>query len=428
MPRFMMLNVIALIVLVASTCQPSWGAEVDWPGWLGAQRNGWVSAFTAPTRWPERLKKGWQVEVGTGYGSPLVSGGRVYQHARQGDDEVLWCIDLKTGAVKWRKSYATPFKIGGGGERHGKGPKSSPVLADGRVFTMSITGTLTAWDADSGKLLWRSNYGSRFKSSQPYWGVSTSPIVDGNRVIAHFGTDDEGALVALDVKSGKVVWTQGKDGASYSSPLVVEIQGVRQIVEWNHKNLVGVDSKSGRLLWKFPFPHIGTDQNMPTPTFHKGLVMLGGENRGIRGLKPKLENGVWKVKQLWLQKFVALDMSSAVVNGDLLYGFSHYNKGQFFCLEIKTGKLAWLGPGRTGQNVMFLSIPGHVVALIDNGRLQIFAATGKRYEPVASYRVAEGDTWAPPVLLKRGVLVKEKQTLTSWSLTGSTARPASPSR
>lgn len=413
----------------SAAAQTSSGADVYWPGWLGPQRNGWVSDFQPPTPWPEQLKRVWQVEVGTGYGSPLVAGGRVYVHARQGNDEVVWCLDLKTGGVQWRQRYAVPFKIGQGAERHGKGPKSSPVLADGRIFTMSIMGKLSAWDAASGKLLWGRDYDSRFEKSYPYWGAATSPIVDGNRVIAHFGSDEQGALIALDVESGKEVWSQGKDGSCYSSPLLVEIQGVRQIVEWNHRALVGVESESGRRLWEYPFPHRGDDQNMPTPAFHKGRVLLGGENRGIHSLEPQLAGGAWTVKEHWHQDKVALDMSSAVVNGDLLYGFSHYGRGRLFCLDPKTGEVLWQGPGRTGDNVMLLAIPGHVVALINDGELKIIAASGDRFQPVASYRVAESETWAPPVVMESGILVKDSQTLTLWSLAGDpSVSPSSHSR
>lgn len=406
-----------LVVLVSLLTVSTTMAEDFWPGWLGPERNGWVNGFTPPSRWPAELTRGWQRDVGTGYGSPLVSGGRVYVHARQGEEEVAWCLDLKTGDVIWRQAYPAPFKIGGGGEYHGKGPKSCPVLADGRLFTMSISGTLAAWDAASGKLLWRRNYDAQFTKSHPYWGASTSPIVDGKHVIVHFGTDDQGALVALDVARGKQAWSLGKAGASYSSPLVVEIDKVRQVVEWNHQALVGVDITSGRLLWEHPFPHIGSDQNMPTPAFHNGRILLGGENRGIHSLQPRLAGDRWTVKENWHQEKLALDMSSAVINDELLYGFSHYDSGRLFCLDPRTGEIRWQGPPRTGRNVMFLSIPGYVVALIDSGELQIVAASGKEYKKVASYRVAEGGTWAPPVLLEKGLLVKDVKTLTLWSWT-----------
>jgi outer membrane protein assembly factor BamB len=329
---------------------------------------------------------------------------------------VVWCFDLDSGAVKWRKSHAVPFTMGNGGERHGKGPKSSPALADGRLFTMSITGLLSAWDADSGKLLWRSDYSSRFEKGYPYWGASTSPLVDGNRIVVHFGTDDQGALIALDAESGKEIWSHGNDGASYASPILVEIQETRQIVELTMKGLAGVDAESGRLLWEYPYPQIATDQNMITPVYHQGLVLQGGENRGIRCLEPQLNNGAWTVHERWHQKEVALNMSSAVVSGELLYGFSHYGAGRLFCLDIKTGAVLWQGPGRTGENVALLAIPGHIVALVNNGELKIIAASGRRFETVASYHVAESPTWAHPLLLDSGILVKDHQTLTLWSL------------
>lgn len=426
--QWSVLTLTCLILLLVISNQHLSTAEIQWTGWLGPERNGWVSGFQPPTEWPDQLERVWQVEVGTGYGTPLVSDGCVYQHARQGDDEVVWYLDLKTGNVQWRQSYRAPFKVGGGAERHGKGPKACPTIADGRLFTFSISGDLSSWDADTGALLWRRNYDSRFDKSHPYWGASTSPLVDGNRVFVHFGTDEVGTLVALDVETGEEVWSQGKDGPSYSSPLVVDICGVRQIVEWNHRALVGVEIESGRWLWEYPFPHVGVDQNMPTPTYHKRHVLLGGENRGLYSLEPQRNGDVWNVKARWHQEEVALDMSSAVVNDDLLFGFSHYDKGRLFCLDIETGEVLWQGPGRTGDNVTFLSVPGFVLALIDNGELRVMEANGDGYNLVASYRVADSPTWAPPVLLKDRILIKDEQSLTLWSFNDADTRSDSSRR
>lgn len=397
-------------------------ADIYWPGWRGPARDGWVDGLQPPAKWPEGLERVWQVEVGTGYGSPLVSAGLVYQHARQGEEEVVWCINAHDGTVKWRQSYAAPFTMGGGGERHGKGPKSCPALADGRLFTLSIGGLLSAWDADSGELLWQKDYSSRFDKTHPYWGASTSPLVDQDRVVVHFGTDGQGSLIALDVANGGEIWSHGTDGPSYSSPILIELDGVRQIVEWNQRALVSVGSESGLQLWEYPFPQVKSDQNMPTPAYYQGLILLGGENRGVHGLEPQLQNGNWTVHARWHQDKVALDMSSAVVNSGLLYGFSHYDKGRLFCLDTQQGEVLWQGPGRTGENVMFLSLPGHIVALINDGTLEVIAANGDRFEKVASYRVSESSTWAPPVLLENAVLVKDSETLTRWSLPGLTSR------
>ena len=391
-------------------------ADLVWPGLLGPQRDGWVEHFKIPARWPKQLKKEWSVEVGAGYGTPLVEGQRVYQHARQGEEEVIWCVDLASGKQIWRKSYKNPFKIGGGGERHGKGPKSCPVMADGRLFTLSITGMIHAWDVESGSLLWRKDYRGKWeKGNQPNWGVSTSPIVDGERLIVHLGNDGVGALMAFDVKSGREVWSQGEHGSSYSSPLLVEIAGVRQVVQWNHETLAGVESRTGKLLWEYPAPHRSHNQNMPTPVFHKGRILLGGENRGIKCLEPLLKDGKWSVNRLWHQRKVALDMSTAVINGDHLYGMSHFKMGQIFCLDPRDGTIRWLSEGRVGQNVAFLALEGHVAALRANGELRIIAADPAAYRARAAYRVAPDQTWAPPVLLDSKILIKDLNRLTLWS-------------
>ena len=252
-----------VFLFILSLTVTTLGADVSWPGWLGPNRDGWVPHFDPPAKWPKKLKKGWTAKVGDGYGTTAVDGNRLYVHARQKGDEVVWCLDLKNGKPKWRNRYAEPFKAGGGGEPHGKGPKANPTLADGRLFTLSITGILTAWDADTGAMLWRVDHRAKFgKRPHPYWGACTSPLVVDNRVYLHFGDDEKGFLSAMDVETGKEIWRNGKDGAAYSSPLYAEIEGVRQIVEWNHEDLLGVELETGRTLWRYHLPHRGTNQNL----------------------------------------------------------------------------------------------------------------------------------------------------------------------
>ncbi|MEL7336758.1 MAG: PQQ-binding-like beta-propeller repeat protein, partial [Planctomycetota bacterium] len=322
----------------------------------------------------------------------------------------------QSGDVVWKQSVDVPFRPAGGGEFHGSGPKSNATYSVGRLFTVSILGTLTAWDARQGQKLWQRNFDDEFGKGYPNWGASGSPIVVGSRVILHFGNDDAGALVALDVQSGEMLWRSGSAGASYSSPLFATIDGTPQIVQWNHLGLVGVDVETGRELWSYSFPHVGSDQNMPTPSIHRGVVLLGGENRGLHAIAPKKRPaGNWIVDAPWHNQNLALDMSSAVINDGFLYGMSHYDKGRLFCVDPKDGTIRWTGPPRTGQNVTFVAADGVIFALLDNGLLRVLQASPDAYNVVAEYRVADGRTWAAPTLLPDGLLIKDHQTLTRWA-------------
>ena len=413
--RLMWNRFLILCIIVLTFYSPLKASEVYWPGWRGAERDGRVDYFDAPNQWPESVKHVWSIDVGEGAGMPLVVDGRVYQHTRQRGEEVVWCVDLETGDVLWRQGYSVRYRIQSPGERHGSGPNSNPTLADGRLFTFSVTGALSAWAIDSGELLWRRDYADRFRRTQPDWGHSTSPLVDGDRVVVHFGSDDAGVLVALDVATGEEVWTEGEDGVCHASPIIVELEGIRQIVEWNDESVVGIESQSGRRLWAYDLPHEGSNQNSPTPVFHQGRLLVGGENRGIRSLEPKLENGKWSVKVNWHQRRVSLNMASAVMNGESLYGLSHFKQGQFFRLDPETGDIVWVGPTRMGEYATFLSLPGYIVALRDDGILEIIPSGESAYRSVVSYDVANSPTWTAPVLLMDGFLVKDRTKLMRWA-------------
>ena len=405
----------------------------DWPGWLGPNRDGRVAGFAPPAWWlaPDGRapRTVWEREVGAGYGSPLASGDRVFLHARQGGEEVLWCLGRADGGVVWRRAWAVPFEASPGGESHGAGPKASPLLVetdDGdRIVTQSITGEVRAWDAVNGEPAWEYGIADRFPPGRPNWGATGSPAGfqtrDGPRVLVHLGTDEAGSITALDAATGAVVWDRVGDGPSYASPVVAEIDSVSQAVVWTHEAVVGVDLKDGAELWRSSLPHVGGDQNMPTPVVHEDVVLMGAENRGVRALEPTRTGDGWVVRTLWRQDGVALNMATAVIAGDLLYGFSHYRAGQLFCLDPATGDILWTDAGRGGRNATPLSVPprdagggdrtGRVLALLDGGELRVLAADGAETRVAGSVKVAAGGTWAPPVLLPEGVLVKGGTTL-----------------
>lgn len=388
--------------------------ESSWTGWRGNDRDGQVKNFVPPVEWPEKLEKIWTTKVGDGYATPLIVGSRVYQHARQKGHEVLWCLDLKTGKPIWSKSTPVEFEAGRGGEKHGLGPKSTPTIADGRVFTLSITGVLSAWSADDGSPLWKRDFKEHLEESHPYWGTSTSPVVDNGRLFVHTGSCESGALFCLDPKTGKNIWMRDEDANCYSSPLIETIHGVRQLVEFNHSGLCGIDVSNGKLLWKLPFPHHGTNQNTSTPARHDDIFIVGAEDRGMFAVKPVLSDGKWTAERIWRHRKVSFDMSSPVINDGLVYGFSEFKMGRISCLDPVTGKVIWEGNPRAGTNGQFLSLPGHVLALTNDGLLRVLKANREKFHVLREYQLAEDNTWTAPALVDNKLFIKAGNNLTAW--------------
>ncbi|HET9315797.1 MAG TPA: PQQ-binding-like beta-propeller repeat protein, partial [Vicinamibacteria bacterium] len=235
----------------------------DWPQWRGPGRDGTTTAL-AGAAWPKELKRAWKTAVGEGHSGPVVSGDRVFVLARQGEIEELLSLDLATGRVLWRQGEPAPYTMNPAAQSHGKGPKATPTVQDGKVYTLGISGTLTCRDAGSGRVVWRQDGKTRFRETSPYYGAAQSPLVDGGLVIVHLGGHDDGALSAFDAATGALKWERKGEGPAYASPVVAEIGGVRQVVTDTQDHLAGFAAATGASLWSLP---LSTDytQNAVTP-------------------------------------------------------------------------------------------------------------------------------------------------------------------
>jgi outer membrane protein assembly factor BamB len=387
----------------------------DWSQWRGANRDGVGTGFVAPKTWPDQLKSKWKVTVGIGHSSPLVIGKRVYLHARQGENEVVAAYDLDTGKVLWQDSYAVGYAMNPAATGHGKGPKSTPAFNNGKLYTLGITGILSCYDAAPGKLLWRKDSLALFKANAPLYGTSASPIVDRGLVIAYMGGNDNGALVAFDAVSGAEKWRWNGDGPGYASPVVVEIAGKRQIVTQSQKNIIGIGADDGSLLWKIPF-ETEYVQNIVTPVVYQDLLIFSGINKGVFAIKAELRDEKWITRSAWQNKEVSLYMNSPVLSGNHLFGLSHRNKGQFFCLDANTGKTLWTGDPRQGENAAMVISGGLIFSLTNDANLIVTSATDKAATPVKQYSVASSPTWAHPAIVGRNILIKDENTLAMLGL------------
>jgi outer membrane protein assembly factor BamB len=394
---------------------PSIGAA-EWPQWRGPNRDGLVTGVAPPAAWPKELKQGWRVTVGVGHSSPVVSQGVIYQFARQGEDEVLVALDVATGKELWRSAATpVPYTVNPAASGHGKGPKSTPVVADGRVYTLGIAGLLSAHDARTGRLLWRKDFSKQFPATSPLYGTSMSPVALGDLLVAHVGGHNGGALTAFDAATGAVKWSYDADGPAYSSPVVMTVGGERQVVAFTQKELVSVSAATGALLWKLP-AKTEYDTNCNTPVVYKDTVIVTLEGQGMVAFRPVREGGRWAAREVWRNEENELYMNTPVLYGTTLYGLSMRKKGQFFALDAATGKTVWQGPGRMGENASIINVAGTLLALTNDAVLYVLPAGAGSFAPVAQYTVANSQTWAHPVFLGERILVKDETTLASLSL------------
>jgi len=386
--------------------------STDWPQWRGPNRDGAAGAFMEPASWPERLTMKWKREVGLGYAAPITVGNRVFLFTRQDPNEVLRALDADTGTVIWETSYPAPFKPNPAAtRRHGTGPKSTPTFANGKLYTLGMSGIVTAFDAATGKQIWQ----KPAPPVEPLYHTAMSPLIDRGFVVVHVGGHNNGALTAFDVESGDVKWSWNGDGPAYGSPIVAELSGVRQVITLTQENLVGVSTTTGELLWRRPFS-VRSTRNAVTPIVHGQTIIVSGLEKNVTAFTVTKTTNQWATQDVWENADVTMDMSTGVVIGDTLFGFSPRNSGQFFAIDAKTGKTLWLGDPRQAENAAVVRAGNLWIALEDDGELVIAQANKSKFEPVRRYTVAESATWAQPVVSGRRIFVKDISTVALWTV------------
>jgi outer membrane protein assembly factor BamB len=401
-------QIFAIGILLVSVESALWA---DWPQWRGPTRDGVAAGLTVPAAWPAQLAKKWQATVGLGHSSPVISATRVIVHTRQQEREVLTAFDLASGKQLWQDGVNAPYIMNPAAIGHGPGPKSTPLIAGGRVFTLGITGIFSAHDLATGKLLWR----KEAPKAPPEFGTATSPIADGTNVIAFLGGMDAGALTAMDAATGAVKWRWTGDGPAYASPVIATIGGTRQIITQSQARLVGVAAADGKLLWEVPFktPY---EQNCVTPLVINDVVIAAGlENPTIAYWIHADQGKGWQATPRWRNDQVSMYMSSPVVSGSMIYGLSTKSRGQFFAIDGASGKTLWLGKGREADNASIVRAGNVLLLSTTNSELIVAKPSATAFEEVKRYTIADSATWAHPAFEGRTIAVKDVDKLIVWS-------------
>jgi outer membrane protein assembly factor BamB len=383
----------------------------DWLQWRGPNRDGVIASFREPSTWPKALTKRWTVEVGTGYATPLVAGDRVYVFTRQGENEVLSTLDAATAKVIWRTSYRASFKMNPATAPHGPGPKSTPTLADNRLFTLGISGIVTAFDPQTGKQIWQRPAGP----VEPLFHTAMSPLVVGNLMVLHVGGHNNGALTAFDVATGEARWSWKGDGPAYGSPLLFNLSGTPQVVTFTQQNFVGVAMATGNLLWRRPYTTAAVTTSQ-TPILYKDTVIEMGRGNGVTAFRAIPGAGEWKTENVWHTDEVSMHMSDAVAIDGVLFGLSHLNSGQYFALDLDSGKVLWKSDPRQASHAAIACAGTTIFSLQDDAKLLVIRHNRTRFDPIARYDVATSETWTQPVVSGNRIFVKDVSSLTLWTI------------
>ena len=382
------------------------GAE--WPGFRGPHRDGIVPGLRIETGWsgspPVKL---WRRPVGPGWSSFAVRGGLVYTQEQRGSDEVVACYNLTTGEPVWTHHDTARFWE----SNAGAGPRATPALGNGRVYTFGATGILNALDAGDGAVVWSRNAASDTGTKVPGWGFASSPLVYGGLVIVAAA----GKLAAYDLATGTPRWTGPDGGDSYSSPHLVTIDGVAQVLLLSAHGAASVAPADGGLLWQYPWPS-DTRILQPALTPDGDLLIVAtsaGGGTGMRRIAAAHSPGGWTVEERWASLGLKPYFSDLVVHNGHAYGF---DGSILACIDLKDGQRKWKG-GRygTGQLVL-LPEQDLLLVLSEEGELAMVAAAPDQFREIARFRAIEGKTWNHPALAGDVLLVRNGQEMAAFRL------------
>jgi outer membrane protein assembly factor BamB len=405
----------------------------EWPQWRGPNRDGvWHETGLVDKFAGEQLKIRWRKPIASGYSGPTVAGGRVYVTDRVLEPEQaerVHCFDWQTGETLWTFSYPCPYVNVG----YTAGPRASVTIDDGKAYALGTMGNLFCFDAASGKSLWSKDLNTEYKIRMPIWGISASPLVDGDLVIVQIG--GEGAcLVAFDKISGQERWRALDDNASYSAPIMIQQAGRPVMVCWTGDSIVGMNAQTGEVHWKHSFKPEKMVINIATPvlengrlfftSFYDGSVMLAVND------KEMAVSEVWNRRGRDEQHTDSLHsiISTPYLEGDYVYGVDSY--GEFRCLDAKTGDRVWESlkptPKSRWSTIHMVENAGRMWMFNERGEVVIAKLSPTGYEEISRAKLIEptrvqlgqrgGVCWSHPAFAHQHVFARNDEELVCASL------------
>jgi outer membrane protein assembly factor BamB len=399
--------------IVAVTIFVLAGYASDWPQFLGPARNGTYSAPSSEFSL-KSARMLWKKDIGAGFSSPVLAGGKLILFHRIGNDEVVECLDAATGNRIWRFAYATAYRDDFGFD---EGPRGTPAVSEGRVYTFGAEGVLHALDLGTGKRLWRVDTHPKFGVKKGFFGAAASPLVEGNAVYVNVGGPNGAGLVAFDVRDGKVLWTATNDDAGYSSPIAATIDGVRSILCFTRAGLVAADPASGKIRFQFPWrSRTNASVNAAVPIVSGNLVFLSA-SYGTGAVLLRVSGN--QIEKIWSSdESLSSHYASSVQKDEYIYGFHGRQEfGQNLrCIELKTGNVRWSVDGFGAGTVTLMG--DRLLIVREDGEAVLARATPQSFEPQTKAKLLSGVVRSYPAVAEGRLYLRNQATLAAYSLTG----------
>ena len=395
-------------------------AAADWPQWRGPSRNGLSAEKGLLKEWPDGGPKLlWTAKgLGEGFATMAIADGLIYTAGNVGSDLMLVALDL-AGQTKWQ------VRVGPAYTKDSPGSRSTPTVDGGCVYYETPDGTLNCLDAKSGKEAWSLNILKEFKGRNTTWALSESVLVDGNNLICCPG-GPEAAVVALDKKTGKTVWVckerieepdDKPDKPGYASPIVFDCNGLRQIVAFMSHAAIGVNAKTGEMLWRFKHT-TSYDANIPTPVYSDGCVFINsGYGSGGELLKLKVEGDKCSVEKVWGTKALDNHHGGVILVDGYLYGSTH--GGKWVCLEFKTGQVKSSAGGVGKGSIVYAD--GMLYCYSERGDVGLATPAPDDGQVVSRFRVptgGKGPNWPHPVVCGGRLYLRHGDLLFAYDIKG----------
>lgn len=361
-----------------------------WADFRGAQRDG-VYPGTIHTAWPaDGLTPIWKQPIGGGYASFVIAGSRAFTIEQRGGQEVVAAYAVSNGRELWTTAWDGEFQESMGGD----GPRATPTWADGVVYALGAMGEFRALEAATGRTRWRTNILQDAGASNLQWGMSAAPLIVDDAVVVLPGGAAEQSVLAYDRATGRRLWGALPDQASYASPMLVTLGGVRQILVVTAERLVGLATDGRSVLWAHPWPAPnGINAAQPLVIGDDRIYLSSGYGMGAAVIQVDHRDGRVTTREIWRNTRMKNRFASAVLHDGVIYGL---DESILAAIDAATGELKWKS-GRYGYGQLILA-DGHLIVLTEDGDLALVRASPEKHQELARFTVLNGKTWNPPAV------------------------------